>query len=300
VRSEPDIFLGNEQLRQLDYALLYVIRNTDSGATLQLTNYDEGFTVVAGSEVVIPATWTNGVFTRAAIQHDSIQLTSDTTIKGVAVTISATDTMFQRLFFTIPTSRILIDIYRLNDVLNFTADGMIRIFSGELTSNSFAGLTYTGSFAPITFSIDKPIPRFFNQRRCNYVHYGPGCGLNKDNFSSHAVISSWLRYSRQLVVTITAISPNTGIAGGLYSNGYLIEPITGSKIGIVSGTDNGDGTSNLFVQYWIPELETVGSNLLVYRGCPHNVPGCNSFGNIANYGGEPFIPLKNPSYDGIT
>lgn len=37
-----------------------------------------------------------------------------------------------------------------------------------------------------------------------------------------------------------------------------------------------------------------GAPISVIRGCSHNLDGCLSHQNVANYGGYPFIPVKNP------
>jgi hypothetical protein len=50
----------------------------------------------------------------------------------------------------------------------------------------------------------------------------------------------------------------------------------------------GSGVLNLQNPYYWPIA--VGDPFTVYAGCDHTKATCTAFGNLANFGGQPYIP----------
>lgn len=285
-------FANTERLRELDYTNLYVIRNLDSGDVIQVTNLDDDITVTGD----IPAFWSSGTFLSSTASHSGLKLVSESSSQGAAFTIIATHPLFQRYFTSAATTRMALDIYRCDnlDAPDFT-DDIEHMFYGEMSGYGFAGFAFTASFSPVSASFDKPIPNFFYQRPCNNDLYSnPGCTVNPASFSAVATITGFNRYARLIECTIGG-NPSASF----FSNGYLVEPITKSKITIVAGLDGTGTDRQIYSQVWIPELESIGANLTIYQGCAKTVAACKHFGNLANFRGFPTIPTKNPSMGGV-
>ncbi len=119
---------------------------------------------------------------------------------------------------------------------------------------------------------------------CPHVLYGPGCTLNPALFKVVAPIQSVSGFT----ITGAGFNPPAGLSfvGGFAQwdsgSGYL-ETRT---IDAVSGT-------TLTLAYGSPAL-VVGLSVSLYPGCNRTMANCNAFGNIANYGGQPFVPSHNP------
>jgi hypothetical protein len=290
--TEAPAYQDQENHRQLSYCDLYVINDVDSGLQIRLTSFDRNITIGG----VLPTGWQNGTFTRQPCTHDDIKLDSETTTQGVAFSIQSNHPIFIRYFQTAPTTRITIDIYRCTnvDTPDFAQD-IFYSFAGELNGCSFQDNTYTGTFTAVALNLDRPVPRVFYQRRCNHDLYGPGCKVDSTAHTwTGNIITGFNRYSKQINLTTF-----DNISAGLFTSGYLVEPQTQSKIGIIVGKDGVGAARVIYTAYWIPELELVGAELTLVEGCPRTIPGCKRFDNLPNFLGMPKIPVQNPSIDGV-
>lgn len=132
---------------------------------------------------------------------------------------------------------------------------------------------------PLLTSFKRPAIREKSGKICPYVLY--------DEFTCKAV-------KNPVFGTVASISGiNLVVTGadaesdGYFAGGYL--ETTEEKRMIVSHT-----STSLVVHSNMQGLE-VGDSVTMYIGCGHNTAECeDKFDNILNYGGEPFIPTKNP------
>lgn len=123
------------------------------------------------------------------------------------------------------------------------------------------------------------------QRQCPFVLYGADCTLARETFKVTGTVSS---LSGVVVHVPEADAPADG-----YFNGGYIEWLV--AVGVYErrfiASHVGD-TLNLDVQ---TVGLAAGQQVFIYPGCDHAVDTCNTkFSNVLNYGGMPFIPLKNP------
>lgn len=155
-------------------------------------------------------------------------------------------------------------------------------------------------FESVFTSLRRPGLRARYQRACRHVLYGRGCTLNKEDF---AVIGKVTAVSNQTVVVPEAASFQDG-----YFTGGMIEGPDGALRFI---TNHSGQTLTL-----IRTLESIvesfalagygksygmfygGVACRIFPGCPRDRNTCdNRFDNLLNFGGFPFIPLRNP-FDG--
>ena len=50
---------------------------------------------------------------------------------------------------------------------------------------------------------------------------------------------------------------------------------------------------------WHPEI-AIGDELTAFYGCQHTTADCTLFGNIANFGGFPYVPSTNPTLNSVS
>ena len=65
---------------------------------------------------------------------------------------------------------------------------------------------------------------------------------------------------------------------------------SGLNAGVSRMVANWDGASTLSLQAPLPFGVAVGDTFTVTAGCDKTMATCTAFGNLVNYGGEPFIP----------
>lgn len=135
---------------------------------------------------------------------------------------------------------------------------------------------------PVTVSLARNGLRRLYSRTCSHALYDSGCAVVPA--PAAAAVSSVNR-------VLIGILPDQ--IHGDYNGGWL-ETLDGSQRAmIVSNTSN-----TLTLLYPLP-LEP-GQAVRLYKGCDHTTQTCAAkFNNLANFGGFPFIPTKNPFNTGV-
>jgi hypothetical protein len=269
---------------------LYRIRNSYNGAEWFHTNNLKDISVAGASATLgaDPRTFTAGQISHSAIEHSSKYSESGVVLKAIS-----DDEQFARWIQTASGGNISLTIWRFASDPDVTSldydDDVLPVFFGEMSDISYVGYVYNATFISPFYQMQQPVPRFYFQRMCNHVLFGEGCGLNKEDFEESVTVSAYDRIQRTVMV-------NAAQSGDYYGGGYIIEDSTGTQIGIASSTGG-----VLKLNSWIPELEGT-PDLTLYPGCDHTTGHCGAgkFNNLSNFGGFPYIPLKNPSADGVT
>jgi hypothetical protein len=127
----------------------------------------------------------------------------------------------------------------------------------------------------------------FYQRECSFVLYGARCQANKAAATFPAVIAGVGQ--RNLSITGTAwrgVRAEVDFVGGLLEWDGEYGRETRMITAVLDGLITLDGPAG--------ELQ-IGDPVDVILGCPRVIASCVSLhDNILNYGGTPYIPLKNP------
>lgn len=162
------------------------------------------------------------------------------------------------------------------------------IWTGRVLNCEFTGAQARLNCEPVTSSLRRPGLRRLYQRGCPHVLYGQGggqCNLNRASVSTVTTVAA----ISGLVLSVAAIGAYP-FAGGFVE--WEVEPGVIERRFIVSFTG-----LDLTLSQAFQGLE-VGDTVTVSPGCDHSVATCDgTYSNIANYGGFPFIPIKNP-FDG--
>ena len=120
-------------------------------------------------------------------------------------------------------------------------------------------------------------------RACSHVLYSAACGAVPRSATAEVIRSE----GRQ--VELTGIPP---AVAGMLAGGWLQTP-TGARHMIVSEWGSG-------VELLYPVALDPGTLADLVAGCDHSVQTCAArFDNLANYGGFPFIPSRNPFSTGV-
>lgn len=124
------------------------------------------------------------------------------------------------------------------------------------------------------------------QKNCPHVLYGPGCNVDKDDFRTDATVDALSGN------TITA-SEFDALDDGHFYGGFVEYDLAGGIVERRYVTAHAGAVLTLNTQ---PAGLTVGAAVRAFPGCAHNTGpnGCARFDNQPNYGGQRFIPIKNP------
>jgi uncharacterized phage protein (TIGR02218 family) len=122
------------------------------------------------------------------------------------------------------------------------------------------------------------------QKPCPRVLYSTGCGVSRVAYRVNGTLT--VATARTIRAVAFATEPD-----GYFVGGY-VEWVSGGITLVAFVTGHTGDTLSLLTAPSIP----VGTVVAAYPGCDHSTGanGCGRFNNLANFGGQPYIPLKNP------
>lgn len=121
-------------------------------------------------------------------------------------------------------------------------------------------------------------------RKCSHVLYSAACGASP--ISASAIVLSSNGREVELDGGVPAI-----VSGGL-AGGWLQTSAGARHMIVVEHLDK--------VELLYPVTIETGSTVQLTAGCDHSTATCGTrFGNLDNFGGFPFIPVKNPFSTGL-
>jgi uncharacterized phage protein (TIGR02218 family) len=218
------------------------------------------------------------------IKRGTIAPTGDASTSNLVVEL-AKESPLGRLFLIQPPSEVItITIFSKH----FQDAEFTVIWKGRITNCEFSDPFLKFNCESIFSSLQRVgIPRRFSVG-CTHDLYGNGCRVTREAYRLDGV-----------VLTMDGVDLTTGAAGalpdGYFAGGYMtwVHNVRGnleSRMIIYSQGDIG-----LIRLVAVPNGLGLGQEIKIYAGCDHKQATChNKFGNVINFGGQPYIPQKNP------
>lgn len=164
----------------------------------------------------------------------------------------------------------------------------VAVWVGRVISISVEGIEAKLSAEPITTSFRRSGLRRNYQYMCPNILYGPQCNASKVAATASATVHS---VSGRSVVLTAAVGNQELYAGGMVEWAGVGGSAESRTIVSVSTSS---GKTALLLTGLVPGL-TAGSPVNIVLGCRHTLTACiNEHDNAPNFGGHPWIPLKNP------
>jgi uncharacterized phage protein (TIGR02218 family) len=218
-----------------------------------------------------------------AISHSAVSTGGGARRTSLEITLPITDAFARRFLVARDAQSVVVTIYRAHaGAPGFTVAEWKGRVLGAATSGQTIRLTCDSVFA----AIQRLGVRAKYQRLCRHALYGDGCGLAIADFRTAATVSA--RSGLALTVAAAAAQADGYWRGGVLgyngSSGY-IRAHTGSTLALSAPMPG------LFAA-----LTASGTaDVLIAPGCDLRRETCaGRFGNIANHGGFPDIPARNP------
>jgi uncharacterized phage protein (TIGR02218 family) len=222
-------------------------------------------------------------YTAAVLQRSVIATTAERARNALQITC-ARDFPIAELFRVAPPSEIIaLTVRRVHRGDTDVAVGwMGRVVNCEWQAGSTARL----NCEPVSASLRRMGLRRKYQRQCPHVLYlqGPGqCNVNRATHSTTTTITS-VTGTLIGVASLPSKPWPGGFAEWTLPDGSIerrfIEAVPSA--GVLKITQAFQGI-------------TIGQTVTISPGCDHTTATCASvYSNLDNYGGFPFIPLKNP------
>lgn len=221
-------------------------------------------------------------FVRAPIERTEIEQGSELNRSGLSLTVPR-DFVIARMWMIAPPS----EVVALTVQQYHEGDGeLASIWSGRVLGVSFEGARATISLEPIGTSIRRNGLRRPWQKLCPYVLGTRGCNVNLEAYKVTAMIDSVVGLT--LTADELAAKPD-----GWFNGGYVRWSIPGGLI------ESRDIVSHIgmTVELDMTPLSLPNGTIADFLpGCDRTLgpAGCSKYSNVPNYGGQPYIPSKNP------
>ncbi|MGC1547219.1 MAG: phage BR0599 family protein [Rhodanobacter sp.] len=249
-------------------------------ADIELYNFAVGTNVYRYTNALTPVAYLSQNYQAVAITRSAIEMSTDLEKAQITVTVPLSLTLLDYFRPVAPLQKVLVTILRTQR----GAATASTIWSGALanveSNQHTVTLTVQSRFAAqanngLRQKWQKPCPR---------VLYNPDCGVSRVAFRANGTLIAVS--GRTIRANAFAQKPN-----GYFVGGY-IEWVTNGVTFVAFVIDHTADTLTLLT---LPQL-SVGSAVSAYPGCDHSTGtgGCGRFNNMVNYGGQPYIPLKNP------
>jgi len=214
-----------------------------------------------------------------SIQRSALEQGAELQRLTLTVTIARDDDVAAQWRAAPPDGVMSLTIYRRH-LSDPTAETIVA-WKGRVTGCRFMGGCAELSCEPVATSLKRPGLRARYSLLCRHPLYSAGCGVAKESFAAVGAVGA----VSGVTVTIEAAG---GQPSGFFVAGML-KTADGAARMIVAHTGN---TITLTAPF--PGL-SAGMTVTLYAGCDHSLAHCRDrFGNLANFGGFPFIPGKNP------
>lgn len=227
-------------------------------------------TLDSGAEIFLPTTITTG----------RIEVTEEMSRNNLDIRVPDTNQVAALYIAAPPDQPVLVTIWRLH--ITDQSSQYVTMYKGRVMSCSFsdspgeATLTCESIFT----SMRRSGLRQVYDPMCPHDLFDSGCGLVKEQWQVAATVGS-ASSGASLVIPAAANYQSGYFTAGVFECGPIRRMIT-AHVG-----------NQIVLMHSVP-LSVVNSNCLLRPGCPHTLSGCAQFGNVINFGGFPWMPLKNP------
>lgn len=247
-----------------------------SGRPVELYRFALGpqrWTYTSGQTAIV---YQSETYTPAAIGRSSLEQGNEINRAGLEITLPRDNPLAGLFVASPPEGVVSVTLYRFHAGDSET----IVLWKGRVGGARLSGSELMLKCEPVATSLKRTGLRARYQIVCRHALYSSGCGALKDSYRVDGVVAA-----------VTGASVQVAAAAGK-PDGYFVAGMLQTNDG--SRMIVGHSGVNLTLVAPMPSL-AAGMAVRLYAGCDHSTAVCRDrFGNLANYGGFPWIPGKNP------
>lgn len=251
--------------------------------SVELFRFARGDTVWTKARGAIAVLFNSETYNACALKRSSIDEKGDITKANLNIMLPINDDLVVDYLSGAPNRTMSMTMFRQS-----VGGVFLPAWKGRLVNRSATAVEATLRFESIFTSLARPGLRARFTYQCRHMVYGPGCGLDPEDFRVEGTATA---ISGMTVLTIAAAA---GYDNGYFRGGMLGQP-DGTKLFISSHigdeiTVNWPAGNTAAV---IAEDGTAAVGL--YPGCNLSDSWCDTvFSNTDNFGGFKHIPTRSP------
>lgn len=256
-------------------------RSVEDGSPVELYEFNRGSLAWRFTSADDGVIFNTKSYAAEPMERTAIESTQERQRSSIQIKVKRDNVIADMWRVSPPTDIITVTVTRYH---RGDTEGVV-IWMGRVTNVEWSGAMSTLNCEPVFTSMQRPGLRRNYQRQCPHVLYSGACGVS---MAAEKVTGPVAAISGTNL-TVTGLN---AYADGYFSGGFVEwETVTGifERRFISSHVGNVITLAQAF--YGI----AIGQSVNAYPGCDHTLTTCTSkFSNKDNYGGFPYIPIKNP------
>lgn len=247
-----------------------------AGHPVELYRFEQGMQRWTQTSGQTPVNLQGEDYLPASITRSGIEQGQEFERDRLEITVPRDHPVATRFIASPPEGVVAVTIYRQHA----SAADSIVLWKGRVSHARFSGSVAVLRCEAVSISLQRTGLRARYQLICRHALYSPGCGSIQEHFRVDGVVAA-------IAGATVQIATAASVADGYFVTGMLASD-TGKRMIV------GHAGVHLTLVTPFPDL-TPGMAVRLYAGCDHSLNICRQrFNNLANYGGFPFIPGKNP------
>lgn len=230
-----------------------------------------------------PFVYLGQTFSPAVIRRGELAAVDEQGTRQLEVTLPRAEPLVVQFIGGLTPSPVSLTVYRSHR----GASDVQTLFIGQVSALTLEGAEAKLLCTPVQALFTRTVPRVAIQRTCPWMLYDVNCGLAALAFTFAASVTA----VNGLLVTVAG-APNLGAGSSYYVAGVL-------TLGEARAFIVGQNAAVLQLMAPLTGLAS-GAAVQLVAGCDRTAATCQGrFGNIANFGGFPALPKRNP-FDRLT
>lgn len=259
--------------------------SVEEGNIIELYEFRQGAQITRFTNFNRTVTFNGSSWTQTQIGRENIEKAIESSVQDLKIFCPLDNPIASQFIRNIPGQVVTVKIYRAH--FDDPTEEQLIVYDGFIAEAEFDGdLQATLTLQPFTSQFKRTAPRFTYQGLCNNVLYDAGCKVIRGNFTHVGLVSA-------VDLTLRTITVNgLGGQGGDWAEGGFVAFPTGGKDDQRLILSQSSDTVTLLTNF---AEDVLGTTVDVFAGCAHDIGTCQSkFNNVVNFGGFPFVPVKNP------
>lgn len=224
-----------------------------------------------------PVDYDSSTFEPQAITHGEVSSSGDMTKDQLSIELPRDNVVAQLLMLGEVDTPTTLTVFRGH------GEHFVVYWRGRVASSNASGAVVSVECESVFTSMRRPGLRARYQRACRHNLYSPGCGVDREAVKVEG--EATVVQGNAVVVPAAA-----DFAAGYFVGGYI-------KIGDATRfiVDHAGAAITLMRPLAALTAAELPVAITLYPGCDKSRETCNTkFSNLENFGGFPWIPLKNP------
>lgn len=232
-----------------------------------------------------PITYSGVLHIPIVCDHEDIEPSTDVFANGLPVRFERSAPFAEIFRIAPPSEKVGMRILATNYLVD---NEFVVIWQGRIVNVEWTEGWVKLTTESIYSSLQQAGLRRRYSRTCPHVLYGNGCGLSREIYRERST-------TQGVNGVFVSVQAAVGKPDNHYAGGFVTW--TNSLHGNVEKrmVRQSVGATGVLTLAGVALALSGGQAIDMYPGCDHQITTCaNKFNNTLNYGGQPYIPTKNP------